>query len=70
MFETYPENSTSKLCIIISPLVGSGPPDKYSYEIGRLFADPLTVHSVDPSERERDREQSHKGSSVCFYISV
>ena len=24
------------------------PPDKYSYEIGRSFADPLTVHSLDP----------------------
>ena len=35
--------------IIISPLVGSGLPDKYSYEIGRSFGDPLTVHSLDPS---------------------
>ena len=34
---------------IISPLVGSSPPDKYSCEIGRSFADPLTVHSLDPS---------------------
>ena len=24
-------------------------PDKYSYEIGLLLADPLTVHSPDPS---------------------
>ena len=42
---------------IISPLVGSSPPDKSSYEIGRSFADPLTVHSLDPSiESSRTKE--------------
>ena len=25
------------------------PPDKYSYEIGRRFVDPLTVYSLDSS---------------------
>ena len=34
---------------INSPLVGSTLPYKYSYEIGRSFADPLTVHSLYPS---------------------
>ena len=42
---------------IISPLVDSGPPDKYSYDIGRSFADPLTAHSLDPSiESSRTKE--------------
>ena len=33
---------------MISPLVDSGPPEKYSYEIGQSFVDPLTIHSLDP----------------------
>ena len=34
---------------IISPLVGSSSPDKYSYEIGQSLADPLTIDSLDTS---------------------
>ena len=33
------------------------PPDKYSYEIGRLFEDPLNVHSLNLSiESSRTKE--------------
>ena len=43
--------------IIISSLVGPSALDKYSYEIRRSFADPLTVHSLDPSiESSRTKE--------------
>ena len=30
--------------LIIPPSIGSGHPDKYSYEIGRTFSNPLTVY--------------------------
>ena len=51
---------------IISPLVGSEPPGKYSYEINSLFADPLTVHSLDPSiEGSRTKEVSS-----VFQVSI
>ena len=33
------------------------PPDKFSYEIGRSFVDPLTIHSIDLSiESSRTKE--------------
>ena len=34
---------------IISPLDSFDTTDKYLYDICRSFADPLTVHSLDPS---------------------
>ena len=34
---------------IIPPSIGSDHPDKYSYEIGRAFSDPLTVYFHLPS---------------------
>ena len=43
--------------IITSSLVGPSAPDKYSYKIGRSFANPLTVYSLDPSiESSRTKE--------------
>ena len=48
-FGSYFSCQSQHVCKIISPLVGSSPPDKYSYEIGRRFVDPLTVHSLDSS---------------------
>ena len=46
---------------IISLLVDSGPPDKYSYEIGQSFTNPLTVPFLDPSI---------KGSSTMKVVFV
>ena len=56
---------------IISPLVSSRPPDKYSYGIGQSFTDPLTVHSLDTSiESSRTKECLLQGNSIDSYTSL
>ena len=45
------------------------PPDKYSYEIDRS-TDRSYKYSDCSFSRSFNLEQSHKGSSACFYISI
>lgn len=48
---------TTKLCNELYHRWSVPPPVKYLYEIGQSFADPLIVHSLDPSiEKSRTKE--------------